>query len=88
MQDKLIEEIKQIPVIAKHLHKTGKYIGNNVYIAPICVWSHDIEVMVDISRNVFKKALDKFVGEHEDVKRAYFVNNHEEIPFIRFEIGE
>ena len=88
MRDKLIEEIKQIPVIAKHLHKTGQYIGNNTYIAPICVWSHDIEVMVDIKRNVFKKALAKFVAEHEEIRDAYFVNNHEEIPFIRFELNK
>ena len=88
MRDKIIAEIKKVPVIAKHTKKQGIHIGNNVYIAPICVWTHDIEVLVDTKRNVFKKALAKFVAEHDEVKNAYFVHNGEATPFVRFELKD
>ena len=64
---KLIDDIHNVPVFERHIRKCGYHMSDGFYIAQISIWSKEIEVMVDIRRNVFKKALDKFVKQHEDV---------------------
>ncbi len=84
IERKLIADIHEVPVFERHLLKKGEYIGN-IHIPAIVIWSDRIEVLVDIRRNVFKKAIDKFVEEHEDVLRfAYFVSRPEFAPYVVF----
>ena len=83
---KLIDDIHKVPVFERHIVKRG-YNMLTTYVAPMTIWSQDIEVLVDIRRNVFQKALDKFVDEHKDVLRfAYFVNGGNFTPYLRFSV--
>jgi hypothetical protein len=84
---KLIDDIHNVPVFERHIRKCGYHLSDGFYISPISIWSKEIEVMVDIRRNVFKKALDKFVKQHEDVLRfAYFVCPQDCIPYLCFSV--
>ena len=84
---KLIDDIHQVPVFERHIRKCGYHLSDGFYISPISIWSKEIEVMVDIRRNVFKKALDKFVKQHEDVLQfAYFVCPQDCIPYLCFSV--
>jgi hypothetical protein len=86
---KLIDDIHQVPVFERHIRKCGYHLSDGFYISPISIWSKEIEVMVDIRRNVFKKALDKFVKQHEDVLRfAYFVCPQDCIPYLSFSVKQ
>ena len=60
IERRLINDFKKVPVFNRHIAKRG-YNIITTYIAPMSVWSEHIEVLVDIRRNVFQKALDKFV---------------------------
>ena len=84
---KLIDDIHKVPVFERHIRKRGYYMSDCFYTAPISIWSSEIQVLVDIRRNVFKKALDKFVKEHEDVLRfAFFVCAEGCVPYLRFSV--
>ena len=81
---KLIDDIQKVPVFKRHILKQGSHIGN-VYFAPITIWGKRIEVLVDIRRNIFKKALDKFLKEHEDMLyMAYHVSGQDFTPYLCF----
>lgn len=84
---KLIDDIHKVPVFERHIRKCGYYMTDSFYCSPISIWSEHIEVMVDIRRNVFKKALDEFVKQHEDVLRfAFFVCAEGCVPYLRFSV--
>ena len=83
---KLIDDIHNVPIFERHILKRG-YNILTTYISPMTIWSQDIEVLVDIRRNVFQKALDKFVEEHKDVLRfACFVSGGDFTPYLRFSV--
>ena len=84
---KLIDDIHKVPVFERHIGKCGNYLSDGFYISPISVWSTEIHVMVDIRRNVFKKALDEFIKQHEDVLQfVYFVRQQDCIPYLYFSV--
>lgn len=83
---RVIDDIHKVPIFERHILKGGGYIGD-AHIFSIMTFSDSIEVLVDIRRNVFNKALDEFVKEHEDVLRfAYFVSGEGFIPYLRFSV--
>lgn len=82
---KLIDDIHNVPVFERHIRKSGFYLSDCPHIAQISIWSREIQVLVDIRRNVFKKALNKFVKQHEDVLEfAYFACPKDCIPYLCF----
>jgi hypothetical protein len=84
---KIIDDIHKVPVFERHIRKCGYYMSDCFYCAPISIWSSEIQVLVDIRRNVFKKALEKFVKEHEDVLHiAYHVSGQDFIPYLCFHV--
>lgn len=86
--EKIIDDIHKVPIFERHIRKQGTHMGN-FYLAPITIWDRNIEVLVDIRRNIFKKALDKFVKEHEDVLHiAYYVSGQDFIPYLRFSVND
>lgn len=83
---KIIDDIHKVPIFERHILKQGSYIGN-VHLAPITIWGKRIEVLVDIRRHIFKKALDKFLEEHEDVLyMAYHVSGEDFTPYLCFHV--
>jgi hypothetical protein len=81
---KLIADIHKVPVFERHILKNKVNYGS-VSFAPIMNWGDRIEILVDTRRNVFQKAIDKFVEEHEDILRfAYFVKGQDFTPYVVF----
>lgn len=81
---KVLDDIKAVPIIAKHISKVGEHIGSqSLYFAPICIWNKSIEIKVDIRRDVFKKALAEFVERNSNcVSGARFIYNGDSCPYI------
>lgn len=83
---KIIDDIHKVPVFKRHMLPGGYFIGN-FRVGTTSIWSRDIEVLVDTRRNVFKKALDEFVKQHEDVLQfAFYVCAKDCTPYLRFSV--
>ena len=83
---RVIDDIHKVSIFERHILKGGGYIGD-AHIFSIMTFNDSIDVREKKKKNVFEKALDKFVKEHEDVLRfAYFVSGEGFIPYLRFAV--
>ena len=88
--NKLVADIHATPVFERHMWKSGVFTGaTQMYVAPIMIWAHTIEVRLYSKRNYYKKALEKFTKDHPELEHAYFVKNGVCCtPFLRFVVKE
>ena len=55
--------IKDDPIISKYTYETGYISGSSTYVAPVCLWTEDGEIVIHVnaSRNCFKKRIEKII---------------------------
>lgn len=88
--NKLVADIHATPVFERHMWKRGVFTGaTQMYVAPIMIWAHTIEVRLDNKRNYYKKALEKFAKDHPELEYAHFIKNGKDCtPYLLFRVKE
>lgn len=64
---KLLTAIENETIIKRHIYGGMWLSGSSTKVYPIMFWQKEVRIQLDISKNVFKKFIERFVKEHSDL---------------------
>lgn len=65
--ERITKAIKNEKTIARHILSYHWISGSSTIVYPIGMWHDDVEIQVDIDRNVFAKAIDRIIKNNPDL---------------------
>lgn len=63
----LLTAIENEPIIKKHIYGSTWLSGSSTTVYPIIFLQKEVRIQLDISKNVFKKFIERFVKQNSDL---------------------